>query len=77
MKPKKFLVGGITDIDGKWHAVFDTHCPCDGTPGHSNCTTIDRRLSKAFDAKEDAIAAVYDMKNESGIEGWEIVGPKA
>ncbi len=76
-KSKKFLVGGITDIEGKWHGVFDTHYPCDGTPTHSNCVTIERHLSKAFDTKEEAIAFVYETKDSSGVEGWEVVGPKA
>lgn len=77
MKPRKFLVGGIVEISGKWHGFFDTHYPCDGTQKHINCTIVERRLSDAFNTQGEAISSVYEMKDKSGIKGWEIVGPKA
>jgi hypothetical protein len=74
---KKFLVGGVIDKDGKWHGFFETHQPCDGTDQHLNCAISNRHVSPAYDTQGEAVAALYAMKDESGIEGWEVIGAKA
>ncbi len=77
VREKTFLVGGVKEIDDKWHGFFDKHRPCDGTATHANCVVVEQFLSPPFDTQQEAIAAVYDIRDKSGLEGWEIIGPKA
>jgi hypothetical protein len=72
----RFLVGGCDEIDGKWHAVFEIHSPCNGGE-HRGCTVVERNVSPPLESKEAAIQAVLEIKDESGLDGWETVGAKA
>lgn len=77
MKPSRVLVGGCDIIDGTWRAIFEIHSPCDGSEKHTGCTIVERNISPPLASKDAAIQAVLEIRDESGLEGWETVGAKA
>ncbi len=67
-KPTGLVIGGVDQIDGAWHAIFEIHQPCDGAVErgwdgqHRHCKVVQRLVSPAVETELDAVALVLESR---------------